>query len=65
METRHVLSEALHRPRIVSQAAVDNPQAVLRRDREADLPEVRGNRQGAPAGRQGAVRFAYLHKRIA
>jgi hypothetical protein len=64
LETRYVLSEALHCPRIVSQAAVDNPQVVLRHDREANLPQVRGNRQRAPAGRQGAVIFAYLHKRI-
>ena len=58
METRHVLSEALHRPRIVPQAAVDLPQVVLRRDREANIPQVRGNRQGALAGREGVVRFA-------
>jgi hypothetical protein len=51
METRHVLSEALDRPRIVSQAAIDNPQVVLRHDCEANLPQVRGNRQGALAGR--------------
>src|SRR5262245_11236607 len=37
---------------------------MLRRDCEANLPDVRGNRQGAQAGRQGAVKFSYLHKRI-
>ena len=62
VETRHVLLEVLHRPTIVPQAAVDMPQVVLRRDREANIPQVCGNRQGALAGREGAVRVACLPK---
>ena len=55
LETRHVLLKALHRPTIISQAVVDIPQVVLRRDREANISQSRGNRQGTLTGREGVV----------
>jgi hypothetical protein len=62
LETRHVLLAKLHRPTIVPQAAVGVPQIVLRRDREANLPQGRGNHQGALTGGEGVVRSAGKHK---
>ena len=49
METHHVLLEILHRLVIVAQDVVDGPQVVLRRDRDANIPQGRGNRQSALA----------------
>ena len=60
METRHVLLIARHRPTIVPQVAVDLPQVVLRHDREANILQVRSNRQGTLTAREGVVWFACL-----
>ena len=49
METRQVLLEILHRLVIVPQDTVDGPQVVLRRDRDANIPQSRTNRQSALA----------------
>jgi hypothetical protein len=62
VETRHVLLEVFHRPAIVPQAVVDNPQVILRRHGEANIPQVCGNGQGTLAGREGAVRVACHQK---
>ena len=62
VETRHVLLEALHRLTIVPKASVDTAQVVLRRHREANIPQGRGHRQGALTGREGAVRVTHLGK---
>ena len=61
-ETRHVLAETLHRLRIVSQAAVDNSQIALHRNRETHLLQVRSYRQGALTERKGAVQVTHVHK---
>ena len=56
MKTRHILLGILHRLLIVPQAAVGNPQIVLYGDRDANIPQVSGDHQGALTGREGAVR---------
>ena len=62
VETRHILSVALHRLVIVPQAAVGESQCVLRHNREAKIPRGSGHCQGALATLEGAVQFAYRHK---
>src|SRR5262245_42923520 len=62
MEARHILLEALHCPTIVPQTVVAKPQEVLRRNRKANIPQVRGNRQSTLARGEGVVRFACLQK---
>jgi hypothetical protein len=62
VETHHVFLEEIQRPTIVPQAAVDQPQVVLCRDRKADIPQVSGNHQGTLAGREGVVWFTLLQK---
>ena len=45
---------------IVSQVEIQIPQVELRRDRKANLPQGRGNCQGALPSNAGAVRVTEL-----
>jgi hypothetical protein len=62
VERGHVRVEALLRPPIVPQGAVDPAQVVLRHHREAHLPQGSRQGQGALPGREGAVRVTHLRK---
>ena len=54
--------EARRRLPIVPQTPVDPSQVVLRCYREAQIPQGRGDRQGALPGRAGAVWVTHLRK---
>ena len=62
METYQGLLAVLHCPTIVPQAMVDTPQVGLRRDREADIFQVSGNRQGTLTRRKGMIWIACQHE---
>jgi hypothetical protein len=62
VEGCHVPLEALRRLTVVPQVAVDMPQVELRDDREANIPQGSGNRQGALARGEGTVRVACKRK---
>jgi hypothetical protein len=62
VETRHVRLVALDRLSIVSQAAVDPAQVVLRHHGEAPISHGSPHGQGTLPGREGVVRVTHLRK---